>query len=169
VRFLAGRLHVELLVLARHAEQAFLAARFAAGPPQNKDAAAIASEQGIPPKIAEAAVAKKFDASTDPKVAALGKQMFQANVTDGNANQQISNDDYLPEMKVKRGEAKLALDALKAKADAGTIAAATTKRDELKAAIAEVEKRYTLYRNIPYEADAHEVGDAAEQAFKGWP
>lgn len=37
------------------------------------------------------------------------------------------------------------------------------------AAIAEVERRYTLYRNIPYEADAHEVGDAAEQAFEGWP
>ena len=44
-----------------------------------------------------------------------------------------------------------------------------TMRDELKAAIVEVERRYTLYRNIPYEADAHEVGDAAEQAFKGWP
>lgn len=154
---------------ARHAEQAFLAARFAAGPPQNKDGAAIASEHGIPPKIATAAVALKFDAATDPKVAALGKQMHQASVTDGATNQQISNDDYTDEMKDKRKEAQVALDKLKAKADAGTIAAATTKRDELQAAIAEVKRRYTLYRNIPYEADAHEVGDAAEQAFKGWP
>lgn len=154
---------------ARHAEQAFLAARFAAGPPQNKTAAEISAEQGIPGRIATLAVAKKFDAATDPTVAALGKQMYNANVTDGGANQQISDDDYLPEMKVKRTEAEAALTDLKATPDASTIAKATTKRDELKAAIAEVERRYTLYRNIPYEADAHEVGDAAEQAFKGWP
>jgi hypothetical protein len=32
-----------------------------------------------------------------------------------------------------------------------------------------VETHYPLYRAIPYEADAHEVGDAAEQAFRGWP
>lgn len=154
---------------ARHAEQAFLGARFAAGAPNNKDADAIVAEQHLPKVIAEAAVAKKFDAGTDPKVAALGAEMYKANVTDGAANQQISDDDYLTEMKDKRDEAKAALAALKLKADAGTISTATTKRDELKAAIAEVERRYTLYRNIPYEADAHEVGDAAEQAFKGWP
>jgi hypothetical protein len=95
--------------------------------------------------------------------------MYKANVTDGAKNQQISDDDYLKEMEDKRKETKLAHQALKAAITSQTIAAATTKRDELKAAIAEVERRYTLYRNIPYEADAHEVGDAAEQAFKGWP
>ena len=95
--------------------------------------------------------------------------MYKANVTDGTTNQQISDDDYLPEMAAKRDEARTALNELKAKITSATLATATTKRDELKAAIAEVERRYTLYRNIPYEADAHEVGDAAEQAFKGWP
>ena len=155
---------------ARHAEQAFLAARHAAGPPDNKTAAQISAEQGIPQDpVAKAAVAQKFDNKTDPAVAALGKEMYKANVTDGAKNQQISDDDYLKEMEDKRGEARLALQALKAAITSQTLAAATTKRDELKAAIAEVERRYTLYRNIPYEADAHEVGDAAEQAFKGWP
>ena len=76
---------------------------------------------------------------------------------------------YWIEMGDKREEAKLALQALKATITSQTLAKTTTKRDELKAAVAEVERRYTLYRNIPYEADAHEVGDAAEQAFKGWP
>jgi hypothetical protein len=155
---------------ARHAEQAFLSARYAAGPPDNKNAAQIAAEQSIPQDpIAKAAVAQKFDNKTDPAVAALGNEMYKANVTDGATNQRISDDDYLKEMEDKRKESGLALQALKAAITSQTIAAATTKRDELKAAIAEVERRYTLYRNIPYEADAHEVGDAAEQAFKGWP
>ncbi|HMG22103.1 MAG TPA: DUF4157 domain-containing protein [Kofleriaceae bacterium] len=155
---------------ARHAEQAFLAARFAAGPPDNKTDAQISAEQGIPlDPVAKAAVAQKYDNKTDPAVAALGKEMYKANVTDGAKNQQISDDDYLKEMEDTRKAANLALQALKAAITTQTLAAATTKRDELKAAVAEVERRYTLYRNIPYEADAHEVGDAAEQAFKGWP
>jgi hypothetical protein len=154
---------------ARHAEQAFLAARYAAGPPDNKNAAQISAEQSIPQDpVAKAAVAQKFDGKTDPAVAALGKQMYKANVTDGAKNQHISDDDYLKEMGDKREESRLALEALKAAITTQTLAKATTKRDELKAAVAEVERRYTLYRNIPYEADAHEVGDAAEQAFKGW-
>lgn len=154
---------------ARHAEQAFLAARYAAGPPNNDDATTIASAQGIPKKIAKLAVAKKLDAKSDPQVAALAKSMYDANVTNGAANQQISDDDYLKEMEQVRGKARTALKDLQSSATSSTIAAATTARDELRAAIAEVERRYTLYRNIPYEADAHEVGDAAEQAFKGWP
>ncbi|HET7503119.1 MAG TPA: hypothetical protein VFK02_18990, partial [Kofleriaceae bacterium] len=166
----AGELCNTGLHEARHAEQHFLSARYSAGPPDKKDAATIAAEQGIPEDpVAKAAVAQKFDNATDPAVAALGKQMFQANVTDGAKNQKISDDDYLKEMEAKRDEAKKALKALKANITAATLTDATTKRDELKAAIAEVEKRYTDYRNIPYEADAHEVGDAAEQAFKGWP
>jgi hypothetical protein len=155
---------------ARHAEQHFLAARFAAGPPANKTAAEIAAEQGIPEDpVAKAAVAAKFNAATDPKVAALGKEMHKAMVTDKAANQRISDDDYTAEMATARAEAITSLAALKASTTTATIMDATAKRDKLKAAIAEVERRYTLYRNIPYEADAHEVGDAAEQAFKGWP
>ena len=155
---------------ARHAEQQFLAARFSAGPPQNKSAPDIAAEQGIPEDpIAKAAVAAKFDAATDPTVADLGKQMFKATVTDAVANQAISDDDFIKEMKDAREEAVKSRAALKKSITSATLADAEAKRDKLKDAIAEVERRYTLYRNIPYEADAHEVGDAAEEAFKGWP
>jgi hypothetical protein len=155
---------------ARHAEQYFLAARYAAGPPNNKLAPDIAAEEGIPEDpIANAAVAAKFGTTTDARVADLGKQMYKAHVTEKAANQKISDDDYMKEMGEAREAAIKSLAALKAKATAATIADATLKRTTLEAAIAEVEKRYTLYRNIPYEADAHEVGDAAEQAFKGWP
>jgi hypothetical protein len=155
---------------ARHAEQSFLAARFAAGPPQNLTAAQIAAAHGIPrDPVANAAVRAKFDAKTDAKVVALGRAMHQAGVTDAAANQHISDDDFTSEMAVARTEAIASLAALKANATDATVAAATAKKTKLQAAILEVERRYTLYRNIPYEADAHEVGDAAEQAFKGWP
>jgi hypothetical protein len=150
---------------ARHAEQAFLAARFAAGPPRNHEAAEIADVQGIPGVIATAAFNAKFTRDTDGAVAALGKQMYQANVTDGPRNQQISDDDYLTEMKDAREEAEAARSDLLDTPNDSTIATATAMRDQLKAAIAEVERRYTLYRNIPYEADAHDVGDAAGMAF----
>lgn len=154
---------------ARHAEQNFLSARYSAGPPDNKSAVDIGAEQHIPIQIATAAVAAKFNAATDPTVAALGKEMYKAHVTEGVANQKISDDDYTKEMETARDAAVISLAALKASATAATIADSTAKREKLKLAIAEVWRRYTFYRNIPYEADAHEVGDAAEQAFKGWP
>ena len=152
----------------RHAEQQFLAARFSAGVGK-KDAVGIQAEQKIPRVIADAAVAKKFDATTDAATKTLGKQMFKATVTDRAVNQAISNDDGLDDLKKRRAEAMTALADLRAADTPQTFANATGKRDALKAQIADVERRYKLYRNIPYEADAHEVGDAAEEAFKGWP
>jgi hypothetical protein len=153
---------------SRHAEQAFLAARFAAGRPK-MDAAAIHAEQGIPTPIAAKAVAKKFDAKTDPRVAALGAQMYQAGVTDRDANQRISDDDGRAEMAKGRLRAQQALRNLERSATAETIGEGKQACDELRKQITVVEQRYSLYRAIPYEADAHEVGDAAEQAFRGWP
>ncbi len=153
---------------SRHAEQEFLSARFSAGV-NNKDADGIVAEQKIPKTIAQKAVTKKFNAQTDPAVKDLGRRMFQAGVTDRVANQAISQDDGLADLAIKRAAAEAALKNLNFFGNASTIAEATAKRDELKAQIVVVERKYTLYRNIPYEADAHEVGDAAEQAFKGWP
>jgi alpha-D-ribose 1-methylphosphonate 5-triphosphate synthase subunit PhnG len=152
----------------RHAEQAFLAARFDAGV-NGKDAAAIETQHLIPRAIATEAVAKKFNAATDATTKDLGKRMFQASVTDRAANHRISNDDGLSELQTKREAAAVALRNLLAVPVTRNIADATVKRDDLKAQIKVVEDRYTLYRAIPYEADAHEVGDAAELAFKGWP
>jgi Domain of unknown function (DUF4157) len=153
---------------SRHAEQQFLAARFSAGV-NNADAAAIVTEQDIPRVIADKAVKKKFNKATDPATADLGKLMYKATVTDAAANQRISDDDGLADLKKKRTAAEAALAALKTAANAKTIADAKTARDSLRAQITDVERRYTLYRHIPYEADAHEVGDAAEQAFRRWP
>jgi hypothetical protein len=152
----------------RHAEQDFLAARFSAGV-NHRDASAIVVEQGIPKVIADQAVAKKFDARTDAETTALGRKMFQAAVTDRAANQAISDDDGIKDLPRKRAAAQTALQDLTRVATARTVAEATAKRDDLRAQSTLVEQKYTLYRNIPYEADAHEVGDAAEEAFKGWP
>ena len=156
---------------SRHAEQHFLSARYSAGV-NGKKAKALAAEQGIPEKpIAEQAVAKKFNKSTDPATAAFGQKMYRANITDGGKNQAISDEvtDAITDLDIKRNECQMALNALKSNATPVTIADATAKRDALKAQIAIVEQKYTGYRNIPYEADSHEVGDAEEQAFKGWP
>jgi Domain of unknown function (DUF4157) len=153
---------------SRHAEQNFLAARFSAGV-NNKDAAGIVAEQGIPKVIADKAVAKKFDSNTDPKTKDLGKQMHQAKVTDRTKNQAISEDLKFANLAVKRAEAEDALKNLNTSHTEQTIANAVAKRDALRAEINIVEQKYKLYRNIPYEVDAHEVGDAAEEAFKGWP
>lgn len=92
--------------------------------------------------------------------------LYDAHVTHRKQNQKISDDDYTKEMAQKRTEA---LAHLKAAATDTNFAEAKAKRDELKDAIAEVERRYTLYRKIPYEKDAHDVGDAEELAFRGWP
>jgi hypothetical protein len=153
---------------SRHAEQDFLAARYAAGV-QHVDSPTIVAEHHIPAQIADKAVAKKFDAGTDPAVVSQGRRMNQATVTEGAQNQAISDDDGLSDLATKRGEAQAALQTLKSNPTAQTFANATAKRDALRAQITVVEQKYGLYRNIPYEADAHEVGDAAGEAFKGWP
>ena len=151
---------------ARHAEQAFLMARYTATV-NKKDADGIVAEVKMPKSIAEKA--KPFDAKTDAAVVDLGKRMYQAGVTDRLKNQTISNDDGLPELEDRRNEAIAARSAVQAAATSDTLSKAKAARDALRAQIQDVEKRYTDYRNIPYEADAHEVGDAEEQAFKGWP
>jgi hypothetical protein len=153
---------------SRHAEQHFLAARFSAGV-KNNDAGAIVAEQHIPQSIADQAVAKKFNAGTDSATAALGQKMYEATVTDGTTNAQISNDDGITELNAKRATAQNALNMLAMSVTPQTISDAKAAGSDLKAQILIVEQKYPLYRAIPYEADAHEVGDAAELAFRGWP
>lgn len=152
---------------SRHAEQQFLAARFSAGV-NGKDAAGLHAEQDIPTTVGQKAVDKKFDSTTDPTVRALGASMFDATVTHGRDNQRISDDDGLRELAQRKTEAETALTAVRSSPTAPHYSDAIAKRNALRAQIAEVERLYKLYRNIPYEADAHEVGDAAELAFKGW-
>lgn len=163
----AGELANATLHESRHAEQHFLAARFDAGM-NGKNESQISRDHGIPVDIAKKAKDKKLTKASDKATIALASKMFDAMVTDGAKNQRISNDDGLKELAEIRTKATGALNDLRAKTDAGTIASAQAQLGNLKKQISEVERLYTLYRNIPYEADAHEVGDAEEQAFKGW-
>jgi hypothetical protein len=128
-------------------------------------------EQEIPEPIARQAVAKKFDAKTDAKVATLGERMYQAHITDNDKNQAISDDTdaAIKELDRRRFAAQRSLRDLNQSASTTTISDAKAKRDALQAQITEVEKKYALYRKIPYEADAHEVGDAAGLAFTTTP
>jgi hypothetical protein len=168
----AGELANTTLHESRHAEQHFLSARFAAGAGAGvKSAEELRLQQGIHGDVAKKAWAKKFDAKTDPAVAATGKRMFGALVTDERSNQKTSDNATLAikALDAARSQASAALARLKTTENPATIAAATVKRDALVAKIADVESKYKLYRNIPYEADAHEVGDAAQEAFKALP
>jgi hypothetical protein len=154
---------------SRHAEQAFLAARFSAG--TGADAATIARDEGIPGTVATKAVAMKFDARTDPKVSSLGQAMFQSMVTNRDANQATTGDSLaaIDKLDSRRELAKIALTTLQQSATPENVSDARQACEDLKAQITVVEQKYSLYRAIPHEADAHEVGDAEEQAFKGWP
>jgi hypothetical protein len=161
---------------ARHAEQIFLAARYIAWDSDEISAEVLASILEIPILIAEDAVAKKFNDDTDledtdlEEVVLLGKKMALAYVVNGKENQKISGDNSSAHLKFRTAldKAKKAEKALDANPTDARVADATIKLNNLKAATAEFEQSHKLYRNIPYEADAHEVGDAAELAFNEW-
>jgi hypothetical protein len=154
----------------RHAEQHYTGARYSAGF-EGLDAAKIAQVQGIPDDIAATAVAHKMDAQTDPAVKSMGAQMAQSMGPDAATHH--ATDDAFDAEKAKLDTARSDADAsatkLEAAAMPATIADAQAKRQTLRDEVSALEKRYAAYRAIPHEADAHEVGDAEEQAFKGWP
>ncbi|MCX6243084.1 MAG: DUF4157 domain-containing protein [Bacteroidetes bacterium] len=165
-----GEMANTVLHESRHAEQNFLSARYSAG--VNKiGAKELSVEHGIPIEIAYRAVVSKFDSKTDKEVFTLGRNMYQAMITEGPSNKATSANmgsviKVLIEKKIK---ADMALrDLLESTATEGTIRKATVCGDELKAQITVVEEAYKLYRQIPYEVDAHDVGDAADLAVRKW-
>lgn len=151
---------------ARHAEQYFLAARYSAQ--KESDPAKIAASHNIPEPIAKQAVAKKFDAKSDKAEVKLGREMFKAHVTNRDKKFETSSahDDAVAELDKLRGEAETALKDLKASATKTTIFNATEAKRKLEKQMKVVDYRYVKYRKLPSEADAHEVGDAAGEAFK---
>jgi hypothetical protein len=153
----------------RHAEQHFVGARYEAGV-LKMDAKQIHVAQDIPVDIAAIAVTRKMDAGAGAAEKALGAQMAQSMGTDREANKATSSavDSEIANLDAARQEAQTALTALEASDTPATEAQGAQKRDVLKAAIAAVKKSYSAYRGIPHEADAHEVGDTAELAYKGW-
>jgi hypothetical protein len=153
----------------RHAEQHFVGARYAAGI-DGLDASAIAQQQNIPDDIAAKAVAHKMDAQTDPAVKALGAKTSQSMGPDSETHHATSDAFDVEKAKLDntRTDATDAATKLEAAATPATIADAQTKRKQLGDEVKALEQKYAAYRAIPHEADAHEVGDAEEQAFKGW-
>jgi hypothetical protein len=71
----------------------------------------------------------------------------------------------IAELGVRRTTAQQARIALAGNLTAGTVNDARDARDRLTQQIQTVENNYLAYRAIPYEADAHEVGDSTTEAF----
>lgn len=160
----AAMLSNTLLHEARHAEQVFRAARLAAGRPRELSREALQNEFRIPAAVAH--VLKPTIGEAPPlQDLEFSQEMHKAWVTEGVKNQKITDEDYLKEMKQARKNAEAARRELLESPSQGTIEAALQAHQELADAIDEMKRRYLLYRNIPYEKDAHEVGDAAESAF----
>jgi hypothetical protein len=158
----------------RHCEQHWLSARWDAS--QGKLAADIVTRQGVHSDIAIKAVHDQLDRKKgkswdSPEQETLAHDMFDAFVTNGTANEQPAIDVQAAIVKLQAdhrdGEAKLA--ALKANATPQAIADATAATATLRRDIKEVDAAYTRYRAVAHDADAHEVGDSAELAFRSLP
>lgn len=171
----AASLSNTVLHEARHAEQHYLAARYIAGVqlpakyPGAEEigitAQAISTKHDLPLYVAREAVIHKLHGETDSQVAALGAKMYTAHVSDGSQNQKISDNDYAQELEQARQTAQRALELVVKDPSGGNARAARVARAELREALAEFDRRYRRYRDIPYESDAHEVGDAVERLF----
>ena len=152
---------------SRHAEQHFLRGRYLAG--TGKSAADVEADTGMPAVIAAEAVKSKLT-SVDPRFAEA-KKMDQAFGAGGAANQAISNqvDTEIAELNNRRGAATMARTTLQGSATQPNIDDGRKKCAALKAQTLKVEQAYLAYRAIPYEADAHEVGDSEAEAFSKLP
>jgi hypothetical protein len=151
----------------RHAEQHFTAARYAAGM-EKHDSATIQGEVGIPDFIADEAIKKKMDATTDMAVASLGKAMLDDYTAVKPSNQDTYTAGAVEIMDKKVARARRALRAVRRSVTDSTVKSAENAKFELEASTANVETVYAAYRRQPTEADAHEVGDTAVAAFGGW-
>lgn len=163
----AARLANTLLHECRHAEQAFLAARFAAG--RGDTAAEIADKHEMFAKAAERAVELKFDSGTDKETRKLGRQMFRWGALQGNRadkRTEALRTGINKKLKSKRAAAERAVKALRAGETKTTLDRAANALAALKEALPGIERQYARYRSLREEADAHEVGDAEEVAFK---
>ena len=154
---------------ARHAEQSFLQARLIAGKHPKKSAASIAGEIGIHPSAAKDAKTKPMK-KDDPRFAEA-ETMDKALRIDGAANAAISDNatNQIAELKRLHAIAEAARAALNAQATRHTIDVAMIAADDVRKQITTVETAYLAYRSIPYEADAHEVGDSTSEAFAKLP
>jgi hypothetical protein len=171
----AGDLANTTLHESRHAEQDFLAARFAAGrrgrmPVLN--ALAVSLKNRVPLDVAEKAVAKKldskhFDPASADRETVLAENMFRSTVTEGRENQ--GKEDFATaahdDLKTQIERCETALGHLRSDPSSLWTRKATARLEALNDAMTAFKEESAMYRNIPHEADAHKVGDAAESAF----
>ncbi len=152
---------------SRHCEQHFLQGRILAG--RGRTAAQIAADTDMPIAIARRAFAAPLRRGDARFVE--GEVMAQAMGPDQAAHQATSNQVTIEQQELarRRTAAQNARTALAASVTPATLAAAQTARDALRAQITTLETAYLAYRAIPYEADAHEVGDSTTEAFLGGP
>ena len=148
---------------ARHGEQWFLAARFAAA--KGMDAAEIKAKQGIDGEVAAHAHARKLE-GLSPKTRKLAEGMFDATITNQESNRDKGKAYGYKELAARRIEAIAARDARRGLRTPAALSVAQAALDGLQAAIDAVIEKYIDYRDIPYETDAHEVDAAAELAFE---
>jgi len=151
---------------SRHAEQAWVAARVAAGKGMKPDD--IADAVGILPKIAGLAKKQPITAKTaKPGELAFANAMFDAEVTHRttNMNLELVVDATRKDLIAKNDACAAAVAKLRASPASAQMAATTKARDAMRAAVTAYSDAYRDYRQIPFEADAHEVGDAAAVAF----
>jgi len=178
---MAAKLANTVLHECRHAEQEFLAARFSAGsrkeikkaggktdivPKKEMRTGQIRRKEDIPRRVARKAVQSKFGPETDTPTIEFGQEMYEAMVTRGQRFQSITDRLKFDKLEKRAGLANKALEKLNAKENSSTLASARYQLDALQKEILRVETLYGAYRDIPYEVDAHEVGDAAEEGFK---
>jgi hypothetical protein len=155
---------------SRHAEQAWVAARVAAGKGMTADD--IASAVGILPKIAGLAKKKPITARTASAAElAFGNAMFEAEVTHKatNLNAEAVVSAASKDLTKKNDAAAAAVAKLRANPTTAQMGETIKARDALRAAVTAYGDAYRDYRAIPFEADAHEVGDAAATAFLETP
>jgi hypothetical protein len=151
---------------SRHAEQAWVAARVAAGKGMKPDD--IADAVGILPKIAGLAKKQPITAKTAGAAElAFGNAMFEAEATNKttNLNLEAVVAAASKELVARNDACAKAVAKLRGNPTSAEMAATVKARDALRAAVTAYSDAYRDYRSIPFEADAHEVGDAAATAF----
>jgi hypothetical protein len=155
---------------SRHAEQAWFAARLAAGKGMKPDA--IAGALGVRPEIAKWAKDAPITAKTaTPAELAFATAMFDAEGTRGADNQKLERaiEEKGKDLIAKNAACASAVAKLRSSPTGAQMTATTKTRDALRAAVAAYTDAYRDYRGIPFEADAHEVGDAAAVALRENP
>ncbi|MBP6848737.1 MAG: hypothetical protein KA201_33550 [Kofleriaceae bacterium] len=149
---------------ARHAEQYFLAARWLAGGGATAEEIVATIEQ-LPIFIAEQAVAIGTRGLSGPAMA-LASSMHQALGSDHPKHVSDAKDDGYDEMRAARDAAREVAARLRARPATATLEEGRAACENLQVSIAEVLRKYRVYRRSPYELDGHEVGAGAVAAFE---